>query len=300
MLQTKYINGWWLFWLVAIPISAATAIEMTSVDMSTGAGVSHMIGYSVRFAVPLIFLVIAASAVQKLFPGPFPMWWLRNRKYIGLMFAVAMAWQGLFIFTMSMFFRDYYYEDVYLLRDELEGSVGYIFLAAMVATSFKFGRKRLNKQQWDLLHTSGVYFLWAYPFSVYWWNLSYYENPQPIDYFFYWFGFLAFASRIAAWGKKRRQAGSSADAANHTPLVFQVVGGVIVGLGLIAAATGLLWQDAVTTFLTTPQWSADLVLWLPFWPFEPFLPLFIIGLGTMLATTTNTSPKSVASAVPNP
>jgi hypothetical protein len=26
-------------------------------------------------------------------------------------------------------------------------------------------------------------------------------------------------------------------------------------------------------------------LWFPFWPFEPYLSLFIIGLGTMLATT---------------
>lgn len=296
MLKSKYINGWWLFWLIAVLISAATIIEMTAVDLSTGAGVSHMIGYSVRFAVPLIFLVVAASSVQKLFPGPFPMWWLRNRKYIGLLFAVAMAWQGLFIFTMSMFFRDYYYADIYLLRDELEGSVGYIFLAAMVATSFPFGRKWLSKQQWDLLHTSGIYFLWAYPFSVYWWNLSYYDNPQPIDYFFYAFGFLAFVSRIAAWGKQRRQA---ADAADGTPFVLQVVGGVIMGFGLLAAATGWLWQDGVTTFLTAPQWSANLVLWLPFWPFEPFLPLFIIGLGTMLSTTIRTSPKSVASAVPN-
>ena len=296
MLKSKYINGWWLFWLVAIPISAATMVEMSGVDMATGAGVSHMIGYSVRIAVPLIFLVIAASSAQRLFPGPFTIWWLLNRKYIGLMFAVAMAWQGLFIFVMSMSFRDYYYEDVYLLRDELEGTVGYIFLAAMVATSFQFGQKWLSKQQWDLLHTSGIYFLWAYPFSVYWWNLSYYDNPQPIDYFFYWFGFLAFASRIAAWGKKRRQ---SADSTAGTPLALQIVGGVIICLGLIAAATGLQWQDAVTTFLTTPLWSANLVLWLPFWPFEPFLPLFIIGLGTMLSTTIRTSQKSVASAVPD-
>lgn len=284
MLKSKYLNGWWFFWLVATLISVATMVEMVKVDMSTGAGVSHMIGYSVRFAVPLIFLVIAASSVKKLFPGPLPVWWLRNRKYIGLMFAVAMAWQCLFIFTMSVFFRNYYYEDIYLLRDELEGSVGYIFLVAMVATSFQFGRKWLNKQQWDLLHTSGVYFLWAYPFSVYWWNLSYYNNPQPIDYFFYWFGFLAFASRIAAWGKNRLPAA--------TPLVLQLVGGATIGFGLVAAATGSQWQDAVTTLLTMPQWSANLVLWLPFWPLEPFLPLLIIGLGTMLATKTKSSLQS--------
>ena len=128
ILQNKAINGWGLFWLISVPISLIIIVEMMGTDMSTGQGVSAMIGFSVRFAVPLIFLVVAASSVQILFPGPFPMWWLRNRKYIGMCFAVAMAWQGTFIFMMSNFFRDYYFEDVYLLRDELEGSVGYIFL----------------------------------------------------------------------------------------------------------------------------------------------------------------------------
>ena len=116
-----------------------------------------------------------------------------------------MSWQGLFIFIMSYFFRDYYFENVYLFRDELEGSIGYIFLPAMVVTSFHFGRKHLSAKQWKLLHKSGIYFLWAYPFSTYWWSLSYYQNPVPLDYVYYWCGFLAFAVRIAAWGKQRRQ-----------------------------------------------------------------------------------------------
>ena len=41
-------------------------------------------------------------------------------------------------------------------------------------------------------------------------------------------------------------------------------------------------------FLLAPAWSANLELWLPFWPFEPFLPLFIIGLGTLLFTKVST------------
>ncbi len=265
-------------------MSIVMVIAMMGVDMSTGAGVSTMISFSVRWAVPFIYLVVAASAVQKLFPGPFPMWWLRNRKYIGLCFAVAMAWQGAFIFTMSNFFREYYYGDVYLLRDEIEGSVGYIFLAAMVVTSFRFGRKYLTHKQWKLLHRSGIYFLWAYPFSVYWWNLYYYENPQPNDYIYYWCGFFAFALRIAAWGKKRLHAMKRISPDSGTPLAYKVSGGAIIAFGLIAASTGLRWQQPVTDFLTTPMWSADLVLWLPFWPFEPYLALFIIGLGTALVT----------------
>jgi hypothetical protein len=287
VLKNKVINEWGLFWLISLPMSVVMVIAMLGVDLSTGAGVSTMIGFSVRWAVPFIYLVVAASAAQTLFPGPFPMWLLRNRKYIGLCFAVAMAWQGLFIFIMSIFFREYYYQDIYLLRDELEGTVGYIFLAAMVVTSFHFGRKYLTQTQWKLLHKSGLYFLWAYPFSVYWWNLSYYENPQAIDYVFYWSGFLAFALRIAAWGKKRLKVATRNEPQSSTPLTFRVLGSAVIAFGLFVAATGLHWQEPVTAFLTAPKWSADLVLWLPFWPFEPYLSLFIIGLGAALVTKTS-------------
>ncbi len=276
VLKNKTINAWGLFWLISIPISIVIAFELAATDLSTGDGVSHMISYSVRFAVPFIFLVVAASSVQILFPGPVSMWWLRNRKYFGLCFAVAMAWQGLFIFIMSYFFRDYYYADVYLLRDELEGSIGYIFLPAMVLTSFHFGRKYLSREQWKLLHKTGIYFLFAYPFSVYWWNFShYYGNPGPLDYVFYWGGFTAFALRIAAWSKQRE---------SRPSLAFKVVGGAVIVFGLVVSVTGQHWQKPVSAFLTTPQWSADLELWFPYWPFEPFLSLFIIGFGALLLT----------------
>ena len=284
LLAHKAINKWRLFWLIAIPMFITIVVTMMGADMSTASGVSSMIGFSVRLAVPFIFLVVAASSMQILFPGSFSKWWLRNRKYIGMCFAVAMSWQGLFIFIMSYFFRDYYFENVYLFRDELEGSIGYIFLPAMVVTSFHFGRKHLSAKQWKLLHKSGIYFLWAYPFSTYWWSLSYYQNPVPLDYVYYWCGFLAFAVRIAAWGKQRRQAMDRNAAESSTPLALRALGSAIIVLGLVWSAYGLYWQERVTGFLTTPEWSADLVLWLPFWPFEPFLSLFIIGLGTMLAT----------------
>ncbi len=287
LLKHKAINGWRLFWLVAIVMSIVIVVEMLGTDLSSAPGVSSMISFSVRFAVPVIFLVVAISSVQILFPGPFPLWMLRNRKYIGMCFAVAMAWQGLFIFVLSNFFRDYYFEDVYLLRDEIEGSIGYIFLPFMVVTSFDFGRKYLNLQQWQLLHKSAIYFLWAYPFSVYWWNTAhYYGTPEPIDYVYYLGGFLAFALRIAAWGKMRLRAAEKVSPDSRTPLAYTVSGGAIVAFGIFVAATGMYWQKAGSAFLTAPKWSADFELWLPFWPFEPYLSLFIIGFGTLLLTKT--------------
>lgn len=283
-LKHKAINGWGLFWLISIPMSVVMLVAMLGTDMSEAPGVSHMIGFSVRWAVPFIYLVVAASALPVLWPGQLSMWLLRNRKYIGMCFAVAMAWQGAFIFMMSAFFRDYYFEEIFYLRDELEGSTGYIFLTVMVVTSFQFGRKHLSQKQWKLLHKSGIYFLWAYPFSVYWWNLSYYPDPQPIDYVFYWSGFLAFALRIAAWAKKRQQAAQKSAAESGVPLALVLFGGALIASGLFVAATGRQWQAPVTDFLLGPGWSANLVLWLPYWPFEPYLSLFIIGTGALLVT----------------
>ena len=69
-----------------------------------------------------------------------------------------------------------------------------------------------------------------------------------------------------------------------------------IGFGLVAAATGAQWRVAVSDFLTAPEWSANLELWLPFWPFEPFLPLLIIGFGTMIATVIKVPQKSAAVA----
>ncbi len=297
-LKNKAINKWRLYWLVAIPMSIAMIIAMMGADLTTGPGVSAMIQFSVRFAVPFIFLVVAISSLQILFPGPIPAWLLRNRPYIGMCFATAMAWQGMFIFIMSNIYREYYFNDVYLLRDELEGTVGYIFLAIMVVTSFDFGRKHLNLKQWKLIHKSAIYFLWAYPFAVYWWNLFIYKNPLPIDYVFYWSGFLAFALRIAAWGKQRQQAAKRTVPSMRTPFGLKVLGGAIIVFGFFVAASGLYWIEPVSAFVTAPKWSADLVLWLPFWPFRPYYSLFIIGLGAMLFTRMEPSFHRTAQETP--
>ena len=285
VLGSPVLNGWGLFGLCCTPIFALIIYTALQTDFSSGAGVSAMIGYSVRWAIPFIYLAIAASSFQILFPGPFGSWWLRNRKYIGMCFAAAMAWQGLFIFMMSTFYRDYYASEVYFFRDELEGSIGYIFLAAMVITSFRFGRNRVNARQWKWIQKTGLYFLWAYPFSVYWWNLNYYGDPGVLDYLLYWSGFLAFALRIAAWGKKRHLAAARAGAEAGASLMNRLLGAGMVATGLVASATGSQWQKSVSAFLTQPEWSAELELWLPYWPLEPFLPLLTMGLGVLLFTS---------------
>jgi len=80
---------------------------------------------------------------------------------VGLCFAAAMGWQLLFILWLVGIHTQHYVDQVYLLSDAIEGVTGYVFLLAMVLTSFKFGRSRLNNKQWKLLHRSGIYYIWG-------------------------------------------------------------------------------------------------------------------------------------------
>lgn len=276
MLKNKLLNDWSLFWLISAPISLAMLIAMSSADLASGAGVSEMIQLSVRCAVPLLYLTFAASALQIVYPTTFSRWLLKNRKYMGLCFAAAMAWQLFFILWMVLIFSDYYIEEVYVLRDAIEGVGGYLFLIAMTITSFKFARKRMSPKNWRLLHKTGIYFLWAYAFSVYWWALFYYKDPLPIDYVFYWAGFLAWALRAAAWGKKNKPQVAHVGAT--------VLGYLVIGFGLIAASFGRAWQPASEQYLWGYSFTKIPELYMPYWPFEPFLPLFAIALGVYLLT----------------
>ncbi|MYF51754.1 MAG: hypothetical protein F4220_16635 [Gammaproteobacteria bacterium] len=292
VLKKGALNKWGLFWLVTGPISAAMIVAMTVKDLSSGPGVSSMIQLSVRCSVPWLYIAFAASSLQVLFPGHFSRWLLRNRKYIGLCFAAAMAWQGLFILWMVTVHTDYYVNEVYVLRDAIEGVVGYAFLLAMTLTSFPKGRRLLKPKQWRILHLSGIYFLWAYAFSVYWWALFYYSNPVPLDYIYYVAGLAAWVLRAAAWNRKRAKAAArdSMDAVAHP--MARVTGIALIGIGLVAAGIGWALRGVADQYLygyTLTEWPE---LYLPYWPFEPFLALAVIGIGVYLGRSQGQASRS--------
>ena len=203
LLDNKRLNRWWLFSLIVVPMCIAALIEMTRIDLSSPLGVSSMIQFSVRLAVPWLFIAFATSSLAVVFPGSFTRWLLRNRRIIGLCFAAGMAWQLLFILWMVIGFWDYYVEEAYSYFDLAEQLPGYLLLFAMTVTSFRFGRSKLSETQWRILHKGGIYFLWGVVWSTYWFELFYYEDIQVIDYVYYWAGFSAWGFRMLAWSKKR-------------------------------------------------------------------------------------------------
>jgi hypothetical protein len=282
LFRKKIINGWSLFSLISISISIAMIVGMLRSELSTAEGVASMIQLSVRFAVPWLYVAFSASSVHVLFSSDFSAWVLRNRKYFGLSFAVGMAWQALFILWMLGVHTDDYVNEVYVLRDLIEGLVGYLFLIPMTLTTFRFGRRLVSRKQWRILHKAGIYYLWAYAFSVYWWELFFYSNPAPVNYLYYWAGFLAWGLRAAAWSKSRRRSAGKGSEVIRLPRLADFLGGVVIGMGIAAACLGSQWQGAAQELLYGYTFTTILELYLPYWPFEPFLPLLVIGIGGYL------------------
>ena len=203
MMRHKAVNGWTLFSIVVVPMCLAALLAMTAVDLSSSLGVSSMIQFSVRLAVPWLFIAFCASSLVAVFPGEFSRWVLRNRRMFGLCFATGMAWQLFFIVWLVVGHFDYYVEEAYDYLSLLEQVPGYVLLIAMTITSFRFGRSQLSPKQWKILHTGGIYFIWFVVWTTYWFELFYYDDIQFIDYLYYWAGFTAWASRMVAWTLKR-------------------------------------------------------------------------------------------------
>jgi hypothetical protein len=210
LLDRRGLNGWSLLALVAASMTVVVLAGTLTADLGSAGGVSAMIQLSVRLAVPFLYLAFAASALAQLAPGSFSRWLLRNRRMIGLCFAAAMAWQLLFILWLVLGHWDYYLEEAYSTYDLAEQIPGYLVLIAMSITSFAPGRRRLSPGQWRALHTGGIYFLWAVVWSTYWFELYYYDDIAPIDYVYYWTGFLAWMLRVMAWVRRRQRRGSAA------------------------------------------------------------------------------------------
>jgi hypothetical protein len=281
-LKKKAVNGWNLFWLIASLISVIIFLGMAGSDLLTAPGVSAMIQLSARCAVPWLYLAFSASSLYVLFSSDLTAWVLRNRKYFGLGFGISMAWQAFFIIWMVGLHTDYYVEEVYLLRDVIEGLIGYAFLISMAITSFRPGRRLLSRKQWWVLHRSGIYFLWAYAFSVYWWAIFYYEAPVFIDHLFYWIGFLAWGVRAAAWHKERlKRAAKSPSWTGPNPLA-RILGVAIIVIGVVVATFGSAWYGKMENLVYGYGFTRIPELYLPYWPFEPFWSLGVIAFGTLL------------------
>lgn len=105
----------------------------------------------------LLIAVFPASALKRHWPGRFPRWLLRNRRYLGLSVAVSqLGFHGTFIAILYAMGAG----GETSLVTVVGGGFGLVCLAAMATTSTDAAQRRLGAR-WRRLHLFCLYGTWA-------------------------------------------------------------------------------------------------------------------------------------------
>ncbi|MDG1661878.1 MAG: hypothetical protein P8H97_00710 [Pseudomonadales bacterium] len=161
LLQHRWLNGWPLFYLIAVLTFSVICAGLLLVGVSTPKATVSMIRLSVQLASPWIFLAFVASAMARIFPGRVSKWLLRNRRYVGLSFAAGFGWQAVFIAILFVLHSDYYWQELHNTAEFTLRTLSYLLLLALTVTSFFPIRRAMRHRDWRVLHLVGVWYFWA-------------------------------------------------------------------------------------------------------------------------------------------
>ena len=145
--------------LVAAASAALVAMVALVVALEgTGEpGLRAVIRWTARTSLALFLLAFVASSLRRLWRAPASAWLLRNRRYLGLSFAVSHGLHLAGILALAASVPEATFNPVTVVG----GGVGYAFVAAMAATSSDAAFRRLGARRWRLLHRTGAWVIFA-------------------------------------------------------------------------------------------------------------------------------------------
>jgi hypothetical protein len=198
------LQGWTLFWFLAVSLLAAELWFVSVIDWSNPTDIRWLMGINWRLAAPYFLLTFAASPLQKLFPSRATRWLLANRRYVGLAFAVGAYCQLPPIATLALRFKPAL-ADIHSASSQFGEDCIYLTLALMTVTSFRATNRHLSRTTWRRLHASGMYLLAGLYGVSYVYFAMYATNPT---YVVLGMAFvIVWGLRATVWWRRRTELG---------------------------------------------------------------------------------------------
>lgn len=142
-----------------IPIATFTLVGVgTAIYFADGylAALPDLMSPTARIAFVLFSLAFATSSLFRLAPSPFTRYLMRNRRYIGLSFAlVHFTHLGLVLSNITLVPGEA--RDIITI---VPGAIAYAFLGLMTLTSNDISLRKLGAKRWKSLHKIGSYYIW--------------------------------------------------------------------------------------------------------------------------------------------
>jgi len=151
------LEGWPLLGTLAAILTVAALAAFASAGGSDG--VRMAIRLTARTSLALFLLAFTASALFRACPNPWTRWQLRNRRQLGLGFAVSHLLHAIAIIALAV-------TDPKLFAELggssmlVAGGSAYLVIAAMAATSFDRTAALIGPIAWRRLHLFGAWYIW--------------------------------------------------------------------------------------------------------------------------------------------
>lgn len=157
-LQSSIWKGWCLTLttIAALLLMAVIAVYVSPSDVE---GVSLVIRLTARTSLILFLLVFIASSLAKLVPTPFSLWLRANRRYLGVAFAGSHVIHAAALVTFAQL-NPTLFSQLTSIGTYIAGGIAYIFIILMTITSFDGPARIVGRKLWEVIHTSGIWFIW--------------------------------------------------------------------------------------------------------------------------------------------
>lgn len=150
-------QGWRLLGFLSLGLLLLAAAVL-ALDPSVE-GVRRLIRVTARTSLLLFLLAFTASAAARHWPGAWTRWQVRNRRYLGLGFAVSHTIHALAIATFAQL-DPVAFHQASSVGNFISGGIAYGFIVLLAATSFDATAAWLGRPAWQRLHLAGMYYLW--------------------------------------------------------------------------------------------------------------------------------------------
>jgi len=192
----SFLRGWPL--TLSATIATATACSFAYTLVGGGLeGWHSVVRTSAKTSLAFFLAAFVASSVRALWRTPATAWLLANRRYVGVSFAASHAIHLVAILAVVALSPDFESSTTTVIF----GGFGYVLLFAMAATSFDGAVRWMGRRRWQLLHKTGMYYLW-FIFAIS------YAPRALVESAWYWLFVLplvaALALRFAVYLRQRR------------------------------------------------------------------------------------------------
>jgi hypothetical protein len=150
------LRGWAITGWNSVALLAMTVLLLSAAGTGED-GVRMLIRATARSSALLFLIAFLARPLRQLWRTDATAFAIKNRRYFGVSMAVSHLIHGIAIVWLLTAFPSAYQVNAVTLAG---GGLGFVFIAAMAATSSDAAFKALGRTRWTLLHRSGVWYLW--------------------------------------------------------------------------------------------------------------------------------------------